>query len=746
MSFALPADGLGDAASRGVSGRMPVENALRALLAGTGFTFERAGADAYRIVRERRASLQHDGFHGSETIVVTAARRAVPLNELPRSVTHLSGARIEDLGAHDVGDLVSSVSGLARTNLGMGRDKLLLRGISDGAVTGRAQSTVGIYLNGLRLTYAAPDPDLQLVDIRDIDVLRGPQGALYGAGSIGGIVQIETNPVDLDRYEASGYAAYDSVSSGDRGSDVELVANLPLAPGRLGLRVVAYDQEIGGWLDNPVLGASNTNATSRKGGRLTATLRLNPDWQVSVFDVYQTIDSNDAQYAQVDDGDLRTARLFEPHDNDFHVIGLSVNGDAGWANVESTTAMVRHRLGSRYDATGAFASLGVDPMLARPFDDNEALNILIHETRLTSPNAAAVPWLLGLFYADGDNRRTDVLRDGAYGVWDATAYREDRTDAIDEAAVFGEATWRVTPRLNFTAGLRAFQSDVRTKSETTEPLLGLSESISHGMRTRGFAPDVRLSYQPNADALFYFSVAQGFRGGGFNTGGPIGAPASTQQPFARFAGDSLIAAELGTRLTLFDQRLHVDAAAFYHRWNNIQTDALIANGFPYTGNVGDGDAYGIEAQVRYSVTDDLTLGVNALANEPELRDPEPSFPAAAAGGFPGSPEWSGGAFARYAHQLSMWGHAAHAYVEADIEIAGRSSLGFGAGPSVGGYTTGRMRIGLETNGWDLSVYGENLGDSEIATFSAGNPYAPTSSPFVTSPKPRTFGVALRRSF
>ncbi len=101
-----------------------------------------------------------------------AARRPVPLNELPRSVTHLSGARLEELNAHDVGDVLSSVSGLARTNLGMGRDKLLLRGISDGALTGRAQSTVGIYLNGLRLTYAAPDPDLPPLAGRDRTMMR----------------------------------------------------------------------------------------------------------------------------------------------------------------------------------------------------------------------------------------------------------------------------------------------------------------------------------------------------------------------------------------------------------------------------------------------------------------------------------------------------------------------------------------------------------------------------------------------
>lgn len=747
VSFAVPPEGLGDAVSHGVSGRQTLEDGMRELLAGTGFRSRQTGPGAYRIERDRRVERsQSDGGGAAETIVVTAARLPAPLNELPRSVTYLSGARLEDLDAHDVGDVLSSVSGLSRTNLGMGRDKLLLRGISDGALTGRAQSTVGIYLNGLRLTYAAPDPDLQLVDIRDVEVLRGPQGALYGAGSIGGIVQIETQPVDLDQYRASAFGAYESVSAGDPDSDLELMANIPVIAGRFGLRAVAYDQEVGGWLDNPVLGATNTNATRRRGGRLTATAQVSAAWQVSAFGVYQMIDSDDAQYTQVEDGNVRTANLLEPHDNDFLAMGASISGDLSWARVESTSAIVRHRLGSRYDATGAFASLGVDPALARPFDDDEALNIRIHETRFSSNDSAAAPWLLGFFYADGDNSRTDILRDGAYGVWDGVAYSEHRKDAVDEMAVFGEVTWRLAPSVNLTTGLRAFRSDVHTTSDTVESLLGLSETVSRSMQTTGFAPDVRLSYQPNQSTLLYFSAAQGFRGGGFNTGGPIGAPPSGTQPFARYAGDSLMAFELGTRLTLFEQRLHVDAAIFYHRWNNIQTDALVANGFPYTGNVGDGDAYGVEAELRYRVNDDLTIGVNALANEPELRDPEPSFPAAVAGGFPGSPEWSGGAFVRYERPLSMWATQARAYVEADAEFVGRSVLGFGAGASVGGYATGRLRLGLDAGAWDLSLYGENLGDAEAATFSAGNPYAPTATPFVTAPKPLTVGVSLRRRF
>jgi outer membrane receptor protein involved in Fe transport len=740
VSLALPDAGVGGARSAGVRGAMAPEEALRRLLEGSGYVFRSVGPGAYRILAAPHASNDIP----VENIVVTAARRPTPLNELPRAVTHLNSQDLQDAGALDLNNLVLDVSGMSRTNTGLGRDKILLRGISDGALTGQSQSTVGLYFNGLRLTYAAPDPDLELVDIQDVDILRGPQGALYGAGSIGGIVQIETNPVDLNNPSFGAEVDGTSVEGGHMGSNVAAVANLPVVPGHLGVRAVGYNQEFGGWLDNDVTGAADTNSARRRGGRLTTTL-AGDGWDASVFGIYQTIDAQDAQYARLGDDDARSTNLLEPHDNDFLSVGFALHASLPFGELSSTTASVRHQIGSRYDATGSFAALGVDPLQVRPFDEKQTLDIVIHETRLTSLPGARQPWLVGVFYADGDNRRDNVLRDGAIGVWDSSAYAEQRTDAVDEAAVFGEITWPIASQLSLSTGLRLFRFHVKTQSQTQEPLLATSNAFSGALAATGAAPDVRLAYQFNPDAMFYLSVARGYRGGGFNTGGPAGAISSLQQPFQRFSGDSLVATELGTRLSLLSRRLNVNAAIFYYRWNDVQTDSLIAGEFPYTGNVGDGRALGFEGEARYALTQSLTMSANVLINEPEITQRDPRYPGALDGNFPGAPEFSGGIALRYRHAL-QWAGGWLVYGGIDTAYVGRSSLGFDDGAKIGGYLTANLQLGLRNPDWDLSLFVDNATSADDRTFSVGNPYAAAAGPYVTPPTPRTIGLSLRRNF
>jgi outer membrane receptor protein involved in Fe transport len=742
-SLALPEAGVGAAQSAGASGALTAEAALQQLLEGSGYVYQKVGADAFRIIAAQRP------IHAStevppEDIVVTAGRRPTPLNTLPRSVSHLSADDLRDIGAHDLNDVILSVNGFSRTNTGLGRDKMLLRGISDGALTGISQSTVGLYLNGLRLTYAAPDPDLELVDIRDVDVLRGPQGALYGAGSIGGIVQIETNPVDLSNSSLDAKMEGNAVEYGRTGSNVAAVANAPIVSGKFGVRGVAYSQQFGGWLDNNVTGMKDTNSAERRGARLTTTFD-GGFWDASLFGVYQTLDSHDAQYIRLADDDVRSAHMLEPHDNDFLSVGVALHASLPLGELTSTTASVRHQITSRYDATGGFADLGVDPLQVKPFDEDQNLDIIIHETRLTSPANASIPWLVGVFYADGDNRRENTLRYGAPGIWNSVAYSEGRTDGIDEEAVFGEINWPLAPHLSLSTGVRLFRFRVKTQSTTHEELLATSNTFKGSLLSDGVAPDVRLAYQPNPDMLFYLSIARGYRGGGFNTGGPAGAITMIGQPNQRFSGDSLVATELGTRLSLFEQRLSLSAGIFYYRWHHIQSDSLIVDGFPYTGNVGDGDAYGFETELRYAVGGGLTLLGNLLINEPELKHPDPTYPGILNRDFPGAPEHSLAIGLRYERRLD-WARNLSFFGEADAGYISQAFVGYDTLSTIGDYGVANTRVGLRTPDWDLALFVDNITAADDRTFGAGNPYGAAGGPYVSPPTPRTIGVSLSHSF
>lgn len=738
VSISLPTEGLAGAHSLGLTGRFNTEQALSRLLAGTSYSFERVGDRAFRIVASPHRAEATPAVE-DETIVVTARRRT-RLEDLPRSLTDTAGEDLERASAAaDSHTLAAQVSGLQYTNLGLGRNKLYIRGVSDGSLTGRAQSTVGIYLDGVRLTYAAPDPQLQLVDVNRVDILRGPQGALYGAGSIGGILSIESNAPDASEFSGSILGGVETTNGGGVGSNLELVLNAPVLRDRLAIRAVAYDQQSAGWLDNSITGANDTNSTRRRGARLTAAYDLSPDWQLSASIVTQSIDSEDSQYLPAA-GAERTAPFAEPHDNDFAMMRATLHGETAFGDIDTTTALVDHEIASRFDATGGFGIFAVNPALPRPLDDRNTLHMIVHETRLSAPAGASAPWFLGLFYADGDNSSDRILRDGAFGAWPTIAYREQRTDRIDEIALFGEVSWTLTDTITLSTGARAFQYEVRTSSEVEEPLLALTDSTIGALKDHGIAPDVRLAYQPTHNLLFYLSAAEGYRSSGFNTGEPIGSTLGPQQPLRRFAGDELWTYEFGTRFALFDLRLRVSAAIFHNEWSRLQTDDLLSNGLPFTGNAGLSVATGFELDAAYDLTDELSFRTHLLTNEPRLSRPYTGFPVST-GHLPGAAELLISNSLSYEREFSA-GFTATA--DLNVAFVGSSSSAFASGATRDSYTQTDLSFGLRFRDIDGQLYVSNLFDEDGATFSPGNPYI--SAPSITHLRPLTIGLQIRRHF
>lgn len=740
VSLALPDAGVGDARTDGVVGRVTEAEALTRLLSRSGFRFERAGEHAYRVIaapRPRAAT----GVTTSDAVIVTAARRPSSLQDLPRSLSDVDERRLDQLPAHESNGLASEMSGVLFSDVGAGRDKIYIRGISDGAVSGHAQSTVGIYLDGVRLTYAAPDPQLQLVDVARVDVLRGPQGALYGAGSIGGIFSIESNPPDVTEFSGSILGELDATQGGGVGTNAEVVLNAPIIPDRLAGRFAGYDQRVAGWLDNTTTGSKDTNEVRRRGARLSAELDLGANWRLRAFVANQTIDAADSQYlADTPAGHQRTARLLEPHDNDFLMAGGALHGRTGLGIVDATTAIVRHEVNNRYDATGGFAVFGVDPSAVVPLDEQNTLDILVHETRLSSPAGASLPWFLGMFYADGDNSSERVLHDGTID-----AYHERRRDAIDEMAIFGEAIWRLSPVLTLSTGLRAFQYDVRVSSSVAEDVLGLSSQMDERLKDRGVAPDLRLSYQPRAHMLFYLAASEGYRSAGFNSGEPVGeALSTTTQPFRRYVGDELWTYEAGAHLSLLEGRLSVSSAAFLNDWRRLQTDELISGNLTYTGNAGSARAWGFESDTRFDLTDALTMRAHLLINEPEFSRRDLTFPIAV-DSLPGAPEIALSGSLSYERDISFGESSALVHAEAGATFVGDSASAFATAQHRDSYTRTDASVSLTSGNIEVLLYAENVFDVAGTTFSAGNPYS-VDGPFVTELRPLTLGVALRRRF
>lgn len=734
----------------GLVGRMTLAQALDRLLAGSACAAVRpdqrtvviiaAGALPPSPPRPPRPAAEPSEVG---ELVVTATKRPTRLDQAPYALTAVTGAALVRQGVVDVRDLSLMAAGVTVTNLGPGRDKILLRGLSDGPLTGHTQSTVGIYLDDLRLTYSAPDPDVRWTDVARVEVLRGPQGSLYGAGSIGGVVHMVTTPPDPEARSGWLSATVGTTAHGAGSHVLEGAFNQPMPGGRAALRISGWTEAMGGYIDNLALSSPNVDRTSRQGLRASVLWSPRDDLTLDAAVLDQTISSRDTHYAQPAAGSLARATAGrEPHDNDFLALDLGARWRPAWGELALSLGATDHDVGSRYDASGAPAALvqaGAAPVTY--VDDNE-IRGLVMEARLSSRLDRRLQWLAGVFTAEGDQRLKARLTD----IRGAAAYDESRRDRLTESALFGEAAYAFTPTLTVTLGGRLFASSLRTHS--TVDALGVARDFRGETSARGFAPKLVMAYAASSRWSVYAQAAEGYRTPGFNTSGPAGqtfaATPGAVQPLRRYAGDELWSLEAGARWSSADGAWRLRVGGFQAVWRDIQTDLLLPSGLPFTANVGDGRSTGLEAEGAYD-RGGLAVAANLTVQRPELDRPDPGFPNRIDSHLPGVPALSYSLRVSYSWPVSTsWAvdiAASYAYV-------GSSRLTFDAvtAPRMGDYGEVRLRAGLRSARLRASLFVDNLVDSRGDTFAYGNPFTIRTSAQPTPQRPRTVGLVLGRSF
>ena len=744
----LPARGC-SGMSHPVSGSMTPARALAALLP-SGCRFEPLDARSFRIVGRpaasavatpRRAEAAPYAGPRLDELVVTAEKRPQLLSRSASAISALSADDVTALGGKSFDEVASQLVGVAVTNLGSGRNKIFVRGLSDGSFTGKTQSTVGLYLDDVPITYNAPDPDLSLADIDRVEVLRGPQGTLYGSGSIGGIVRIVTAKPDLTAYAGAISAEGMLTQHGDPSSGVEAMANLPVAGGRGAIRAVLYSDARGGYIDNPVLDLRDVNYSRRTGGRLAALADLPDGWRLEGGVAHQSITTADSQYTQGADGPLtRDAAVREPHDNDFSEIGATVSHSGAGVDLKVSTAFIEHNLTTRYDATGAFRGAG-GSRTGGAFDEDKRIKLWATEGLLSSNGAGPLRWLAGAFASYTDEMDAAQLVGVTPPQPARSIYR--RRDRLSEAAVYGEVAYDLTPRLTATAGARWFATRVETRAGAFDLAAAPLAPIRGRLTDQGLAPKLRLSFAASPDLVVYAQVQEGYRAGGFNIPAAAGG-GLIETVAARFRPDHLWSYELGAALPLFDHALVLRGAVFHADWQNLQTDQRLASGLPMTVNIGDGSNTGLEAEAVWRPTPRWQLRANLLIEDPQINRAYDVFPARRDIGLPGVPYDMGAADVRYRWRAGRL----NAEVSGQVAYVGRSFLTFdgGAGNGMGGYASGRVAAALSTDAWRVAAYVENVADETGNTFAYGNPFSRARASQATPLRPRTVGLGLSRAF
>ncbi len=679
-----------------------------------------------------------------DEVVVTAGKRPERLLRTAGGVSVVAAARVTDVGAVDVNDVVAQLSSVAITNLGPGRDKLLLRGVSDGAFTGRARSTVATYLGDAPITYNAPDPDLVLTDVDRIEIVRGPQGALYGGGSIGGVYRAVPHAPDLTAYSGEARLRGALTQRGAGSDGLELTLNAPLMTDRAAVRFVAYHLDDGGYLQDQSLRSANVDQTERTGGRAALLLQLGPKWTLQLSGAAQHLRTADTQYTTLGGGTLKRANLLrESHKNDFADLAVTLEGKLDDLTLHSTTSGVRHDFTSRYDASAALSLFDAPAAEFGAYDETVRSTLIAQDLYLTSPQNRPVSWLFGAFLSHQDEHTPSALsaRVSGGGVKPVTLYDESRRDHIDEKALYGDVTVRLARRWTLDLGARVFRTAVDVHAVTDAR--GVPERLTNGAKLHAsLSPRLSLQYAAGAQTTVYVLASEGERAGGVNSGG-LRAPSVAQRSFS---ADRLWNYEGGVKTALWNRRLELQTTLFHQEWRNIQTDQFYSSGLPFTANIGDGRITGVEGHALVRLTPRLTVEGEALATTSGLVKANPLYTTNLGKDLPGAPSTAATLYVVYDHPLApdltlrLNGRASY---------VGRSRVSYdvtAVDTMSGAYVDAMIGAQLVTRRYRLALLVRNPADTRADTFAYGNPFSFGQVRQSTPQRPRTVELVLSAGF
>ena len=639
----------------------------------------------------------------------------------PGAITVLrpgSGAELGDDAGDTMDRALASMPILQGTALGAGRNKLFIRGVADSSFTGPTQATTNVYFGEVPVAYSGPDPGLNLYDMDRIEVLEGPQGALYGAGSIGGIIRLVPHPVDLDAIAAELSGGISGTRGGAASGDIAAMVNMPLVDGVAGVRAVAYRTRDGGYIADVRRGLRDVNRTITSGGRGDLRLKPGAGWTVDAGIVLQSVTSADMQYAERGAPPLsRASLLAQPFDQSY-LLGRLVAArtwDDGLRLV-SATGFVHRDAEGRFDATRR-----IRPTLPIAYDTTERSRLLSHETRLSRTRADGVGWLVGVSLIEA----RDVY-ERMYGPPDRLRDIVGVSNRTTDAAVFGEVGIAPLPQLTVTLGAR-----VTHQRTDGEPIDGARiNAFIRGRSVTRIDPTLAASWALHPGLAAYARVQSGFRAGGITVAAGVGRVADLRP-------DTIRVAELGIRKERRGPTGVAGSAGLsIADWRHVQADLVDRNGFPFTTNLGDSRIHGLEAEVNWIPVPGLRGDLAMFLNDAQALEPDPVAGRLARARLPNTPPFA--LSASIAYSLALPGDRSVG-VDLAWRYVGRSTVGTQAPFDVtqGGYGATHLGVEFRHARIRLTATIDNLLDVTGDRFAGGNPFAQALRDEYTPLRPRT---------
>jgi outer membrane receptor protein involved in Fe transport len=594
-----------------------------------------------------------------EEIVVTAQKREESLQDVALSMTALGKTDINRRGLVSAGDYLRTIPSVSMMDNGPGQDTIIVRGAYGEAFS--TGPTVGIYFGDVPLTgYAiGGSADIKLIDIDRVEVLRGPQGTLYGSNSLSGTLRYIPAEPDLQALTGDIKVGYSQTGgSGGDNTLIEGVVNIPVVEDRFALRAMAYRHHNDGYVrniagDDPELQADaalfgaeslavnqdHIGSSTYTGGRLSALWRPTETFEFSLTYLTQDVAQDERPFEQTQFGKFQrsTYKFGETVGNedslktDVDILNVSAEYDLGWGTVFSSTSWIEQSYVRKWEIGSFFGS----PHMPIPQISTTNAEVFVEELRLTSELDGPMQFQAGLYYEDsemptsqptffGGDPALNPFGSGVVQLWDLFLDR-----LVTQKAAFGELSYDLTDELKVALGGRSFKYDARFISRTFDSFVVAETASDDEAGESGNTFKARVEYAPGEDALVYVSWSEGFRLGRPLSTDLIGQACDTDGDgfldgtdipafLDRVSSDSLESYEIGAKVTLMEGRATINTAAYHNEWTNIPVSVrppgCIAN---TVVNGGEARARGIEIEGGLAVAGNwhVSFGIGYVDTE-----------------------------------------------------------------------------------------------------------------------------------
>ncbi|OXE37007.1 MAG: TonB-dependent receptor [Phenylobacterium zucineum] len=753
-----------------------------------------------------------------EELVVTARKRDEALIDVPFSVNAMSETKMRDRGATNIEDISRNIAGFTVQNLGPGQSQIAIRGISAGQLVRDqpgVKEQVGVYLDESVISLSLFTPDLDLFDLNRVEVLRGPQGTLFGSGSLSGTVRYITNQPTTAKLEGALEATVSKVSHGGTGGDLKGMINIPIND-KAAVRVAAFTEAFPGFIDAVQPGGKikeDVNDGRHQGFRASLLLQPTDNLTLTPRIIYQKVDVNG--FNRVDEfnilansytttrpkvalGNLNQfTQLREKFEDTFKLADMTAKLDLENASITSISSYTDRDVLVLRDATALTSSItGGSIGLAQnvytlnaPLLDTTKIKLFTQEVRLASKGGDKLDWLVGVFYSKMDRNYGQFLDVAGFSALTGIPTKSVRapTDALyfstvpytlTQSALFGEATYKITDKLDITAGLRL--ANYEEKRKLTFDGIFADQTIDYpgNVKASDTAPRVILAYKATDSVTLNAQVSKGFRLGGVND--PLNKPlcsAADLKTFGTLAkpafnNESVWNYEAGLKAKLPEGRGSFTAAAFVSDISDLQAtvDAGSCSSRVIV-NVPKARSTGFEAELSTRLTENFDVSASASFNNSELRsdvkDATGAILQALRSGnrLPTVPRFQAAVSLGYVRPMDSgltafsnlsWQYVGDRYTQiSDQENNPRSVSLFGLGtPSVStlafqlklpSYAIANLRIGVRAESWEAAIFVNNLTDETAKLAIDRERGLRARYGYLTNP-PRTFGATVRKTF